>query len=185
MAKHIYYDKTLIGAIENERIVFDSPAIEKSGMPTSLISHIKCRLLNALPEGIRFESLVVLASKNGNNPNYKIELVPLLDDLPGHFSIGESTVPPNGEHIRRYVPLPDYLPISEVQSNLSAAFLRPQSEIRCNMKPSFSGYQDKFVANLSIESGQLTLSIPKPEERGNVSWYLFFPLMKCANLPKE
>ena len=168
MAKHIFYDKTLIATIENGKIIFDSVGIEKSGMPLSWKPRIECCLINALPEGIRFESLVVLASKDGSSPNSHVELIPYVDDLPGRFSVENTSAYSNGKQIRRYMPLPNNLPETEVQSNLSAAFLRPQSEIRRSARPSFSGYQDKFVANLSVEDMRLVLNSPKPNERGNV-----------------
>ncbi|MDR1874916.1 MAG: HipA domain-containing protein [Synergistaceae bacterium] len=45
----------------------------------------------------------------------------------------------------------------------------PLSEPRVSAKPSFSGYQDKFTAHLTVEGGKLFLSpVDQETERGNV-----------------
>ncbi|MDR3331872.1 MAG: HipA domain-containing protein [Synergistaceae bacterium] len=170
MPEYIFYDKIVVATIKDGKIIFDSAGIEKSGMPSSWKPHIERHLLNALPEGVRFDSLAVLASRNGDGAEVDrpIELVPWVDDLPGRFSAGNTSVYPDDGGFRHYVPFPELIAEGRVQSRLSAAWLHHQSEIRTKTKPSFSGYQDKFVAKLSVENGQPVLSIPMPNERGNV-----------------
>ncbi|MDR1978769.1 MAG: HipA domain-containing protein [Synergistaceae bacterium] len=169
MPGYIFYGKTVVAVIEGGQITLDPEGIEKSGMPPGWKPHIERCLLNALPEGTRFDSLLILASHNSANPNPEnlIELVPYLDDLPGHFSAGDTPIP-SEDKIRRYVPLPDVLPAGEIRSRLPVPCLHPQSALRMTAKPSFSGYQDKFVAKLAVEDGRLALSLPDPAERGNV-----------------
>lgn len=168
MSKYIYYNNVVVAVIENGKIAFDAEGVEKSGMPSSWRPHIEQHLLNALPEGIRLEVLTAHVSNGAEKPNRSIEFIPWIDELPGKFSVGSSSDPREDGEIKRYIPLPETVQEGAVTSRLSAAWLHPQSSVRVHKKPSFSGYQDKFVAKLTVENGETILSVPKSDERGNV-----------------
>ncbi|MDR2179923.1 MAG: HipA domain-containing protein [Synergistaceae bacterium] len=168
MAKYIYYNDVVVATVEDGKISLDAEGIEKSGMPLSWRPHIRQHLLNALPEGIRLETLAALVSEDGAEILRAADLVPWVDELPGRFSAGNSPTPADTGEIERYVPIPEDVTEGTVTSRLSAAWLHPQSPVRAKRKPSFSGYQDKFVAKLAVENGKPILSAPAPGERGNV-----------------
>jgi hypothetical protein len=171
MQYYLYYDKTPVAVIaENGQIYFDDTGIEKSGMPSQWAPHIKKLLENSLPEGLRHDALVKLASQNGNRPSTAIELVPYIADLPGRFSVGDSGLPARNEWNNRiFSPLPHDIPDARIESNIPKIFFNPTSEPRVNAKPSFSGYQDKFTANLRVDGDKLSISMVDQEtERGNV-----------------
>gem|GEM_PF-6346042 len=176
MKKYIFYNKILVAAIENGEIVLDPNGIENSEMPSSWKSKVKWLLLNALPEGFRYsDSIRCIAHRDSYDYKWGgvIGLINYVDELPGHFAVRDTPVFCD-EPVRRYAPLPDALPpvlqrggAQEVQSRLSPDLFDWQSDARRNMKQSFSGYQDSFVAKLSTEEGRLILSSPSPAERGN------------------
>jgi hypothetical protein len=130
-------------------------------MPPGWKPHIERHLLNALPEGARLEALASLVSDGAEKTCHPVDLIPRIDELPGRFSVGSRSA-----ELKRYVPMPENVPA--VTSRLSAAWLHPRSSVRVNAKPSFSGYQDKFIAKLAVENGEATLSVPSSNERGNV-----------------
>ena len=170
MTSYIYYDGVIVAAIEEGRVTIDPAGVERSGMPLKWVPHIKRLLENSLPEGLRKDTLVRLAARHGTTPSDSLELIPYIADLPGRFSAGDSRKhEKHGEAARRFYPLPDKLPSVAIESRLLLAFFDPLSEPRVNEKPSFSGYQDKFTAHLTVEGDKLFLSpVDQETERGNV-----------------
>ncbi|MDR1648776.1 MAG: HipA domain-containing protein [Synergistaceae bacterium] len=172
--KFIYYDKTKVAVLEDDgNVSFDSEGIKHCGMPPLWVPRIRELLENSLPEGLRRDALVRLAVKNGAKPGMALELVPYLSELPGRFSVGGDDAFADGQKtaFRAFSPLPAAHPRgARVESRLPVSFFDPLSERRIDTKPSFSGYQDKFTANLKLDSdGFLALTETDQEtERGNV-----------------
>ena len=170
MTSYIYYDGVIVAAIEEGQVTIDSAGVERSGMPSEWVSHVRRLLENSLPEGLRRDTLVRLAARHGATQSDFLELIPYIADLPGRFSAGDPRKhEKRGEAARRFFPLPDKLPPVAIESRLLPAFFDPLSEPRVNEKPSFSGYQDKFTAHLTVEGDKLFLSpVDQETERGNV-----------------
>jgi len=171
MPHSIYYNKVPVAVIsEKGALSFDKEGIDRSKMPPQWIPHIKRLLENALPEGLRRDTLVRLAARNGAKPSDAVELVPYVADLPGRFSVGDSLLPEGkNEKIRDFSPLPETIEDASIASRLPDEFFDPLSETRVGTKPSFSGYQDKFTATMKTERGGLAIyPVDQDVERGNV-----------------
>jgi hypothetical protein len=167
---YIYYNKILVATFDEGQLTADGEGIERSGMPSQWVPHIQRLLENALPEGLRRDTLVRLAARQGKTAHHPIELIPYVADLPGDFSASHSHAScENGNDIRRFSPLPEKLSPDVIESRLSPTFFDPLSEPRLNERPSFSGYQDKFTAHLIVEGDKLLLlPVRQENERGNV-----------------
>ena len=177
MPIYVYYGNVVVATIDGKQVDINKEAVEHSGMPPQWVPNIAHLLENALPEGQRYDALIRLAIARGKSPNSSIELIPYVTDLPGRFSAEHSSMPrKNGEDERKFFQLPEHLPQGSIESRLPAALFNPLSEVRVNERPSFSGYQDKFTANLLLEGEKLILlPVDQEAERGNV-------IVKPANL---
>jgi hypothetical protein len=116
-------------------------------------------LRNALPEGERYENLLLSSPQPINS---FIDATKNVDELPGNFFIG-------APQYRAYVPFPH---ISDetihATTTLPESTFFVNSEIRIRQKPSFSGYQDKFVAKAELIAGKLVISqVDSEREFGN------------------
>jgi hypothetical protein len=117
-------------------------------------------LRNALPEGERYENLLLNSPHPISSP---IDAAKNVDELPGNFSIG-------APQSRAYVPFP-HISGEKVHATttLPESMFFANSEIRIRQKPSFSGYQDKFVAKVALVAGELVISqVDSEKEVGNV-----------------
>ena len=169
MEKYIYYNKTVIATLNKHGFHVDENAAYDAGIPPSWVPHIQRLLLNSLPEGVRYDSLVVAVNRNGTRPSSSIQLIPYVDELPALFSVGNDSNTTPEEDIRTYTPLPDKLAYDmPVESRIPQEFFNPASQLRLSVFPSFSGVQDKFVANAVVDGERVLLSLPQPDGRGNV-----------------
>ena len=117
-------------------------------------------LRNSLPEGERYENLLLHSPHPVKSP---VDAVKNVDELPGNFSI-------NRPQHRLYSPFPDVSnDVVYAETTLSEEMFFVNSEIRAHQKPSFSGYQDKFVAKAELIDGKLVIhQVDSEKEFGNV-----------------
>jgi hypothetical protein len=129
VTSYIFYEDVVVAAIEEGKVTVDPAGAERSGMPSQWVPHIKRLLENALPEGLRRDTLLRLAARHGETPGNSLELVLCLADLPGHFSAGHSPEHEgHGGAARHFYPLPEKLPSAAIESRLLPAFFDPLSE---------------------------------------------------------
>ena len=169
-ATYIYYNDIVVAVVEDGKASIRKDGVERSNMPPQWGPHILRLLENSLPEGERRDVLLRFVAQQGERLSNPIELTPYVADLPGRFSAGHSAIlSENGDSTRRFIPLPDIIPQTVIESRLSPDFFDPLSELRANEPPSFSGYQDKFTANLRMDGDKLLLEpVNQKVERGNV-----------------
>jgi serine/threonine-protein kinase HipA len=117
-------------------------------------------LKNSLPEGERYENLVLNSRRGIRSP---IDALMALDELQGNFSI-------NMPDRRAYLPFPktEY-DVVYATNNLSADMFFVNSPARAVQKPSFSGYQDKFTAKAYLHEDKLCVGpADASKEFGNI-----------------
>jgi hypothetical protein len=117
-------------------------------------------LKNSLPEGERYETLVLNSRHNIDSP---MDVLQEVDELQGNFSI-------NKPDRRIYTPFPQMEDeVVYAINNLSADMFFAHSDARLARKPSFSGYQDKFTAKAYLLDGKLCVGpVDVNKEFGNV-----------------
>jgi hypothetical protein len=159
MEKHsFFYGQKKIGEIESAGHI-DNP--QNAGEIMPVIGNLPAFLSNSLPEGERYENLL-LASPKKQSKN-KIDIAADLDELPGNFSL-------DTPEIRKSLPFPEIdKETLFIGTTLPGSIFFVESEIRRGNKPSFSGYQDKFTAMISDQNGQILVRLAnQKEEIGNV-----------------
>jgi hypothetical protein len=116
-------------------------------------------LRNSLPEGERYENLLLHSPHSINSP---VDAAKNIDELPGNFFI-------NVPQRRIYTPFPDVDDdVVYAQTTLPEEMFFVNSKIRAYQKPSFSGYQDKFTAKADMIAEKLVIhQVDTEKEFGN------------------
>lgn len=155
----MFYGKDEVGEIRSDGVGrFSDNRDEISPIRENLLLFLS----NALPEGERYENLL-LRSKNHNSS--LVDNVASLDELPSNFSIGQI------HDVRKIVSFPQIPPDTVmVDTDIPESMFFVNSKMRGDAKPSFSGYQDKFTAKIIIgENGRLIATMTDQErEIGNI-----------------
>jgi hypothetical protein len=148
----LFYGDEEIGSIEANGRVHD---VQNQEGIEPIIKAFPFYLCNALPEGERYETLLLHSPHPVHSP---VDAAKNVDELPGKFSI-------NMPQRRVYTPFPAMADeVVYVETNLPVGMFFVNSEVRTSQKPSFSGYQDKFTAKTGLIDGKLTVSQIDPQK---------------------